>query len=142
VAGQAYQGMSTALEVGTVEVTAGTPDRRLTLRLGTVPMALRSRFLQDDGPRPVRVKLARVTRTSGASPQGTVLQTMHAGRLSTASMQHGVLTVEVETRLGDVDRGVPLQWSHEDQQRRYPGDLGLEHMRALARGGITGAWPP
>ena len=53
------------------------------------------------------------------------------------------VTVEIETQRGDVDRGRPLRWSHEDQQRRFPDDLGMEYMRKLAHDdGIETGWPP
>jgi len=139
--GETYQGMASTLEIGPIEAVTGSPDRRLQLRIGAIPMALRAQFLQDPGPRPVTVRLARVSRT-GSAPAATLLPTLERGRLSTVTMQEGVLEVEIETYRGDVDLGVPQLWSHEDQQRRYPGDRGLEYMRALARSGITGAWPP
>ena len=54
----------------------------------------------------------------------------------------GGLTVELETLRGDVDHGEIRYWSHEDQERRFPGDKGFEYMRQLAGKGTETGWPP
>ena len=144
LAGKTYQGGGAALEVSEVETASGAPDRRVTLRLSAIPRAARRQFLQDVGPRQVTVEWV-YSRDRGASWHlipNAAAPLSFKGRLSTPSLSQGGLTVEVETLRGDVDRGQPRRWSHEDQQRRYAGDDGLEYMRVLAReSGVNTGWP-
>lgn len=139
-----YTGAGSVLGVSEVETALGEPDKRVTLSLSGVPRASRRRFLQDVGPKEVVIEwifsLDR-GKTWSKAPNDMTPFTFR-GQLSSPSMTQGVLTVEVETMRGDVDRGRPLPWSHEDQQQRHPGDRGMEYMRILANEGVTTAWPP
>lgn len=138
--GQTWRGGGAALRVSEVETASGEPDRRVTLTLSGIPRDLRREFLQDEGPLPVTVGWIYSTDRGGT---WTEIPISFRGRLSTPALSDGVLTVEIETQRGDVDRGRPLRWSHEDQQRRFPGDLGMEYMRKLAHDdGIETGWPP
>ena len=139
VAGKVYQGGGRALAVSEVETSSGDPDKRLQITLSAIPPDQRAQFLQDSGPLPVTVGWI-YSQDRGASWQEASIK--FRGRLSGPSMTEGTLTVELETQRGDVDRGRPLRWSHEDQQRRHPDDLGLEHMRALSQQGVESSWPP
>ncbi len=138
--GKLYRGGGAALKVGAAETAAGDPDRRLTLTLSGIPKDLRSKFLQDAGPQKTTVEWV-YSQDSGKSWR-RIEDLSFRGRLSTPSLVEGALQVEIETLRGDVDRGRPLRWSHEDQQRRFPGDKGLEYMRALAQQGQEASWPP
>ena len=54
----------------------------------------------------------------------------------------GLVTVELEHHLAFAYRR-PLQvWSDEAQRAETAGDAGLSQLPALARGDITGQWPP
>ncbi len=139
VGGNTYPGGGQALGVSEYENTTGDPDRRLQIRLSGIPKDLRAQFLQDSGPLPVTVGWIYSQDRGGTWAEAPI---SFRGRLSSPTMSEGVLTVEVETQRGDVDRGLPLRWSHEDQQRRFPGDEGLEHMRALSQQGVESSWPP
>lgn len=139
VGSQLYQGGGAALAVSEVETASGEPDKRVTLRLSGIPRALRRQFLQDVGPMEVLIEWI-FSKDRGSTWQKIPIS--FQGRLSTPSLAQGVLTVEVETMRGDVDRGHPLRWSHEDQQRRHSGDKGMEYMRALAQQGVQTEWPP
>lgn len=134
-----YQGGGAALGVSEVETTSGEPDKRVTLSLSGIPRALRRQFLQDVGPKEVLIEWI-FSRDRGVT--WSKIPISFRGRLSTPSLSEGAFQIEIETQRGDVDRGRPLRWSHEDQQRRHPGDLGLEHMRALAKQGVETGWPP
>ena len=136
--GETFRGSGGALSVSELELTSKEPDRRLQIILSGVSPSSRAQFIQDLGPLLVIVKWIRSadhgeTWTETASFQG---------RLSTPNIQDGGISIEVETEKGDVDRGQAIRWSHEDQLRRYPGDLGMEHFRALSQQGIDTTWPP
>ena len=89
----------------------------------------------------VAVEVALIfSHDKGATWQSAPLT--YNGRLSSPTMVNGRLTVELETLRGDVDHGEILYWSHEDQQRRFPGDKGFEYMRQLAGKGTETGWPP
>ncbi len=135
--GESYAGAGRALRVSEAETASGEPDRRLRIVLGVIPAAARAEFLQDLGPLETTVEWIYST-DRGAS--WNKLPLSYRGRLSSPAMRNGAL--ELETQRGDVDRGKPLRWSHEDQQRRHADDEGLEHMRALARQGVGTTWPP
>ena len=136
----AYEGGGKALSIGEAETASGEPDKRLTITLSGIPRALRERFLQDVGPAPVTIEWI-FSRDSGAT-WNKIENLSFQGRLSTPGLSDGVFQIEIETRRGDVDRGQPRRWSHEDQRRRFSEDLGLEHMRALAQQGVETGWPP
>ena len=136
--GHTWRG-SAVLDIGEAEQSSGTPDRRLTIGISGIPIDLRSQFLQDPGPAQVTISWISST-DQGVTWAATPL--VMQGRLSGPVMRDGVLVVEIETALGDVDRGRPAYWSHEDQQRRHPGDRGLEYMRDLSGRGIETGWPP
>ncbi len=139
IGGHSYEGGGKALSISEAETTSGDPDRRMTLTLSGIPTDTRRKFLQDVGPLPAMIEWI-YSNNSGASWQKIPLS--FRGRLSTPAFSDGTFQIEIETLRGDVDRGRPLRWSHEDQQRRFPEDKGLEHMRTLAQQGVETGWPP
>ena len=137
---QTYLGGGQALGVSEYERASGEPDRRLRITLTGIPTTLRARFLLDSGPLPVTVEWIHSADRGKTWTKVPALALR--GRMSSPSLAGGSVTIEIETQRGDVERGRPLRWSHEDQQRRHPGDLGLEHMRALSQQGVDTKWPP
>ena len=129
--GDLFEGGGQAVGVGEVELVSGNPDRRLTITLSSIPSALRAQFLQDVGAVEVEVALI-FSADRGSTWQSAPLS--YSGRLSSPTMVNGRLTVELETLRGDVDHGEVRYWSHEDQERRFPGDKGMEYMRQLSEG--------
>ena len=137
--GDLFEGGGRAVGVGEVELVSGNPDRRLTITLSSIPPSVRAAFLQDVGA--VEVEVALIFSTDkGATWRSAPLS--YSGRLSSPTMVSGRLTVELETLRGDVDHGEVRYWSHEDQERRFPGDKGCEYMRQLAGKGTETGWPP
>ena len=64
------------------------------------------------------------------------------GWLGSKSLRFGgVLTAEIEPFLQE--RNAPTyNWTHEDHQRRFPGDRGFQFLRALITdSGAPGTWP-
>ena len=137
--GDLYEGGGRAVGVGEIELVSGNPDRRLTITLSSIPTSVRAEFLQDVGAVEVEVALI-FSADRGSTWRAAPLS--YSGRLSSPTMVNGRLTVELETLRGDVDHGEVRYWSHEDQERRFPGDKGMEYMRQLAQKGTETSWPP
>ena len=137
---QRYEGGGQALALGEAETRSGDPDQRMTITLSGIPADMRRKFLQDVGPAAVTIEW--IYSNDSGKTWSKITDLSFRGRLSTPGLSEGAFQIEVETQRGDVDRGRPLRWSHEDQLRRFPSDKGLEHMRALAREGTETGWPP
>ena len=52
------------------------------------------------------------------------------------------VTIRVESRMVDLQRGVERRFTDEDQKSEYPGDLGFEHVEQVARGRFIFAGRP
>ena len=131
VNGQAF------LDVSAVEQSQGLPSRRATVRLAVVPEITRRLLQQDYGPIPITIGWIR-SRDAGRTWQR--LQRSFSGRLSNPRLLDGLYEVEIETVLGDSDRGTPLRWSYEAFQSRQ-NDNFFEAVASYASG-IDLKWPP
>ena len=100
-------------------------------------------LLQDFGPIPFEVQLIYTNDRAGWQDGSvwTLLPVKFRGRLSNPQINGNRYEVEIETQLGDLDRGETRFWSDADQQARYPGDLGLSQMTQLASTGVNTRWP-
>ncbi len=133
-----YRGVGSVLEVsGLSNSTTGVEDR-LTVSLNVAQMSRRQQFLIDPGPIPIQLSL--VSSIDGGLTWRR-LPRQFTGRLSSPQITSGVLTVQVETYGGDIDRVEPKQIAHDTQVTEYPGDRGLEYMASLATG-LEVRWPP
>ena len=68
-----------------------------------------------------------------------------AGRVGESNYVGGVLTIQIQQVLYDVDKGQTVLMDNATQQRLYPGDLGFEYSAQIAaRGGLQQKfpWPP
>ena len=137
--GHHWAGGGHALGFSGLELVAGNPDRRSVLTIAGIDPTLRADFLQDVGPVPVIVQWI-YSDDGGAT--WTDAPVRFVGRISTCKGSEGQFEMEVETLKGDVLRGRPEKISHEDQQRRFKNDRGLEYMRALSQKGFDSGWPP
>ena len=54
----------------------------------------------------------------------------HEGVVGESNLHDGYFSIEVETEFGDIDRGIPLYWSHETAEE---GDLYAEMAEHIAR---------
>ena len=135
--GVTYQGRS-FISLSTAEASLEAPRRRMTASFPAVDGALRAMLMQDPGPLMVEI---RWIYSMDHGQTWMLIPRKFIGRLSSPIIREGSYTIEIETFGGDADRGRPLRWSDEDQQRRFPGDKGLEYMRDLSEG-IDTKWPP
>ena len=126
------------LTISETEASYQTQDGRVQVSFGTIDTDLITKFLKDPGA--VSVKLNIVVSTDGGTTW-TFLPRSVRGWLSSPSIKAGIYTFEIATDASDIDRGRPLMWSNENQQRRHPGDLGFSHLQALGSG-VEIRWPP
>ena len=132
------QGGRPIVAIGPAEATAGVPDLRLQVTIDVETATLRTALLQDLGP--ARAIVYWISRSGGGS--WTVHPFRVDGNLSRPQVVGTVASFEIETLAARADAQIPKFWSHEDQQRRRPGDRGLEYMAALAAREIQSDWPP
>jgi len=136
--GKDYQGRN-FISLSTAETSLDAPNTRLTASFAVAEPGLRQALMQDPGA------LTVIIEWIASIDQGQSWRRVprkFVGRLSQPVIKDGIYTIEIETFGGDVDRGRPLKWSHEDQQQRHSGDRGLEYMRQLSEGISTARWPP
>ena len=139
--GNTYSSIGKVLGVGVSEQRVDVPNIRLQIAIDLSETTVRAKFLQDRGPLDTTVTFIKSTDNGATwSATGWILQ----GKLSTPDIRDEVLTVEVETFKGDVDRGRIVVWSHEEQQRRHPGDKGLAYLRPTTHQNPKRnlRWPP
>ena len=120
----------------------GSPNRRAKVSFLVTDPAVRAEFLQDLGPQIVEV---RWIQSSNRGVDWTPLPIKFTGRISKPTMADGLVTIELETYTGTVDRGRPLKWSHERQMTRDPNriDRSMEMAGKLQAGFESGfRWPP
>ena len=102
-----------------------------------VPEITRRLLQEDYGPIPITVGWVR-SRDGGRS--WTRLSRSFSGRLSNPTLLDGLYTVEIETVLGDADRGTPQRWSYEAMVNRH-NDKFFEAVSSYASG-VDLKWPP
>jgi len=96
-----------------------------------------SLFITDPGQVMVTVKF--LVSTDGGQ-NFVELPRSVTGELSRPTLQGGQYSIEVASYIDSLDRGYEQVWSQESQERDYPGDLGLEHLRSLSAG-VDIRWP-
>ena len=127
------------LEPGRFPSSVENPLTRLSLQLKPDTLGI---FEADPG-----ALAAEVAWGYGASALGgtvTLLSSRFYGRLDRCSVDalNGVVDVELEHHLAFTYRAPRRVWSHKAQQAEYSGDEGLSQLPGLARGDVTGRWPP
>ena len=102
-----------------------TGQGRMTVTLSAIDPDHRNLFLQDPG----RVKITvRTLYSNNGGQTWLAIPRFHRGLLSRPQLQGGQYSVEVSTYRDTLNRGFEDNWSDENQQRDYPGDLGFEHL--------------
>ena len=127
-------GKGALISVQGVQFTQSVPGRRATIRIAVTSDAVRRLLQVDLGA--VQVTLGFVYRDAAGAWQR--VPRSFSGRIGRSGVSNGVFEAEVETYLGDVDRGIPEYWSHETAP---PGDLYAEQARELEEG-LDTRWPP
>ena len=136
--GHVYDGTDGAITVSSAPSGVDGTDSRMTVLIPLVSAAARAAALGNYGPVPVEILW--IVSTDGGMTFTPTPRTF-VGRVSGPKINGDVLSLEIETWLGDADRSFVRNWSDEDQQRRFPGDRGFEFARSLSEG-IESSWPP
>ena len=132
--GQSYEGTATDkggsfINITPIERTAGTPNIRGTITMAVTNETFQRMYQQDRGIVSAKVVWiwldGRAWRQTGQSFDGF---------LSHIRMQDGLLTAEIETVRGGAFPQQVNYWSHEEQQRNYPGDLFFEFAEEIEKG--------
>jgi len=139
------------LTVGGITYTAVGPDvvsvdpvragisgqGRMKLTLSAIQAEHRIKFLQDPGLVMVTVRLLH---SDNGGQSWTVLPRFHRGELSRPELNGGQYSIEISPYRDTIDRGYEQNWSDANQQKEFPGDRGLEHLKSLTDG-IDLRWP-
>jgi len=123
--------------ISSIEESADVPETRLQIRLNVTSESVRRLYSMDFGS--PRVLLQWIYSMDGV--EWTKLARQYRGRVSRVISDGGALTVEVESRTGDIDRGLVIYWNDESHRRRYPTDTGFRHLRNLQEVGAQVTWP-
>jgi len=118
------------LSIGTT-ATALNGQNRMTLSLSAIDDSNRAMFLQAPGKVLVTVRFLFSTN-KGRSWQA--LDRYTRGELTRPQLSGGTYTIEISPYSDTLDRGEEASWSNENQERDFPGDKGLEHLRSLSSG--------
>ena len=137
VGGETYSA-STILNRSDVEAASGAPGERANVTLSLISDTLYASFADDLGPAKVVMGWAK----SDDGVTWTAVNRTFEGKLSRGAIQSREYSIEIETPKGDVGKDGFRTWSHEDQIREFPGDLGLEYTRKLADSQLITGWPP
>lgn len=127
------------IEVRGLGSELGPPARRPVVRMAVSNEAIRRLVSVDLGVIGVDVGII-YSEDNGQTWARSPLSGSY--RLSRQSLDDGVLTAELESWIGDLDRQRPRTWSHDEQQARYPGDMGFVYKRQIAQGLAEIKWPP
>lgn len=123
-----------SIGVATTEISG---QGGMTISLSAIDPEHRVKFLQDPGR--VLVTL-RLLYSSDGGVTWQFIPRFHRGELSRPQLQGGTYTIEISPYRDTLDRGFDQNWSHENQQQEYPGDLGFEHLTTLTDG-VDIRWP-
>ena len=126
------------IRIDPVQESESNPDIRLKFTLSVTEDTVRDMLVRDIGS-PL-VKLYWIRSRDGQSNWIKVPRS-YTGRISRTSFRNGLLVVEVETLLGDVDRGIIRYMSDESHRQQYPRDTALRHLRNLRQIGADDPWP-
>ena len=123
--------------VSSVQETSGIPDKRLRIQLNVTNDSVRALLARDIGTPKVTLQFiwSRDNRTWQRIPR------QYRGNVSNVTLNNGLLDVEIETRSGDVDKGLVIYWNDESHRSRHPTDTGFRHLRNLQTEGALIKWP-
>ena len=113
------------MHLGPVTFTAGLPGARAVLSWAVLPEHTAQALAVDLGG--VEVEVGWIYRPPFGAWTRAPLS--HEGWIGETNLQDGAYSVEIETQYGDIDRGVPEQWSHETAD---PGDLYAEMAQRIS----------
>jgi hypothetical protein len=146
IAGKKYLGVGMLGKIGAIEETTETQANGCTVELSGIPPELISLALQEKYQgRTINITVAYMDR-DWRVPAGAT-KVLFSGRMDQMRIELGAMasiTVNATNRFADWDSARNQRYTDEEQQRRYPGDLGLQFVsrtveQELSWGGGGGA---
>lgn len=139
LAGLTFVGVGQLGGVSVVEETAELQAQGLTLQLAGIPRDLVALALQQTY-QGRRATVFEVPFLPTGEPIGSIV--LFRGRMDQMDIALGdtaTVRVQLENRLADWDRARASRYTNEEQQRRYPGDKGLEFVPSTTETDLV--WP-
>jgi len=128
-----YAGLGAFSSISTIEETEDLSARGLTIDLTGIPNDLVAAALNE----PYQGRTAAVRFGTLNADTGAVIEsiTIFSGRMDTMAISNdgksANIGVSVESKLVDFQRTRESRYTHEEQLRRYPADMGLEYVAGL-----------
>lgn len=130
--GETWQGTGDLAAIERVEETTDIEAVGLKATLNGIPSEMVSWLLQEaQSGKPFTVWF-------GVLDDGAIVadpDKVFAGRMDVPTLEDGAttaaITVTVESDMVRLEQPLERRWTHEDQQRRSPGDRGFEYVAAL-----------
>ena len=133
-----YKGAGRFIELSQLDYQVDQPNNRLTATLVAGSEEVQQIFVSDDKIYLVEIQwIISIDGGVNFSPTGRE----YLGRTNGPTYSNGQYTIEIEPTLSDQFRQQPVYWSDEEQQAKYPGDLGLNFASDLIDGVKKGKWP-
>lgn len=124
-------GAGSVLSSEGVETSIGAAAHVLTVGLSGLHPTVRTHFRAPIGHLPATM---RFIRSADGGATWVVLPMKRFGFTSSPRMQGGVYLVDIVHPFEVAFRRRAINWSDEDQRRRYDNDNGLSEMRAISEG--------
>lgn len=130
---QTWLGVGDLLSVSELEENADISAKGITISLKGVQSADITKALTEmarNKPGKIRMALIDANGAVISSPK-----VMFSGKLDTCTVEDGAdtctITIALESELIDLERPREVRLTDQEQQKRYPGDRGLENVAAL-----------
>lgn len=127
--GKTWKGVGSLGEISAIMEKAGAEAGQVKLTLNGVPAEARAQALQNTSvSRTMRFWLAAFSEDpSGAWSVLPDPWKVFSGITDVHRVHRGAIEVNVETALARLKYPKVARYTHEEQQRHYPGDLGLQY---------------
>ena len=126
--GETYVGGGHVITIAPIDMRSGDTVQRVEVTVEIAEPSLRAALLEDFGNSIISIRW-------WVGADGETLRPLPrqiTGRVSQAGISSGRWTAEIETAA--IPSGDVVTWSHALQQRRFPGDRGMEGLQELAGG--------
>lgn len=135
---QTWTGTGTLLTISAVQETAETSANGITTSLSGIPAELISLALAECSQGDAGYVYLGFIKNNAIVSDPVLL---FEGRLDIPSIEENgetaTVSISYESRLIDLERPRESRYTNEDQQRAYPGDLGMEFVADLQDKNLT-----
>ena len=125
------------LEVSPLEIGDPSEEYQFDITLDITEQEDRNFWMQNRDPLQCEIAFLADKDETGTWTQYHSLK----GRLGDPEATGNKLRTSIVRKLEDVDLGEPKYWTHAQQQRDFPGDLGLEYKSKQTVGSEANVWP-